>query len=173
MRRLFFFPILFLILVFEGVALKLLPEKIVNTNLLIVPHWVFIFLVLIALFYDKSETYFSVLYAVIFGLLVDIVYTGILGVYMFTYPVSIYVIQLLKNVFHTNLYTSILMTSIGLIITEAVIHFVYLAVAITDMPWTDHLFYRLIPTLFANLFLLILIYPLFKNLLIRWSLSSK
>lgn len=173
MKRLFFFPILFFILVFEGIALKLLPEMLINTNLLIVPHWVFIFLVLIALFYDHSTTYYSIIYACLFGLLVDIVYTNILGVYMFTYPVAIYVIQLLKGVFHTNIYTAILMTTVGLCVTEIIIHFIYLTVDITHMPFVDHFVYRLLPTILANLILLIILYPLLKNILQRLSFTSK
>lgn len=173
MSRLLFFIILFFVLIFEGIALKLLPETIINTNLLIVPHWGFIFLVLMALFYDQTESYYSVLYACIFGFLVDIVYTNILGVYMFTYPVAIYVIHLLKRVFHTNIYTAILMSTIGLIVTETIIHFIYLTVDITDMFWIDNIFNRLIPTIIANIILLVILYPLLKNILIRWSYNPK
>lgn len=173
MRRLFFLPILFFILIFEGIALKLLPEMIVNTNLLIVPHWIFIFLVLMALFYDRADTYFSVLYACVFGFLVDIVYTSVLGVYMFTYPVAIYVIHLLKAIFHTNIYTAILMTSVGLAIAEIIIYFIYLTVDITDMFWVDNLFNRLLPTVIANIILLIILYPLLRNILIRWRYRSE
>lgn len=173
MERLFFFPILFLILIFEGIALKLLPEVIINTNLLIVPHWVFVFLVLIALFYDQTETYYAVLYASLFGFLIDIVYTDMLGVYLFTYPVAIYVVHLLKRVFHTNIYSTILMACIGLIITETIIYLIYLTVDITDMTLVNSLFNRLIPTLIANTIMLVLLYPIFKNMLIRWSMQLK
>lgn len=173
MKRLIFFPILFLLLIFEGIALKLLPEMLININLLIVPHWVFIFLVLMALFYDRSITYYSIIYACFFGLLVDVVYTNVLGVYMFAYPVAIYVIYLLKGVFHTNFYTSILMTTIGLCVTEIIIHFIYLTVDITDMLWLDSVVNRLLPTILANIILLIILYPLFKNMLYRLSNITK
>src|SRR5690625_6724150 len=85
MKRLYLPLILFLFMVLEGVALELLPAKLVMSNSIIVPHWVFIFLAFIAVFFDEENTYYSVLYAVIFGLLIDVVYTGVLGVYMFSY----------------------------------------------------------------------------------------
>lgn len=173
MKRLFFFLILFFILIFEGIALKLLPEAIIDANLFVVPHWIFIFLVLMSLFYDHYETYYAIIYACIFGFLVDIVYTNVLGVYMFTYPVAIYIVYLLKRVFQTNIYTAILMASIGLIVTEVIIHFIYLTVNITDVTWTEHLFNRLIPTMIANVILLVILYPILKHLLTRFRINEK
>src|SRR5690625_651119 len=100
MKRLYLPLILFLFMVLEGVALELLPANLVMSNSIIVPHWVFIFLAFIAIFFDEENTYYSILYAVIFGLLIDVVYTGVLGVYMFSYAVSVYVIYGLKKMIH-------------------------------------------------------------------------
>src|SRR5690625_6852625 len=78
------------------------------SNSIIVPHWVFIFLAFIAIFFDEENTYYSILYAVIFGLLIDVVYTGVLGVYMFSYAVCVYVFYGLMKMFHSNIYGSFL-----------------------------------------------------------------
>ena len=93
MKRLYLPLILFLFIVLEGVALDLLPVQLLSAQTLIVPHWVFIILIFIVIFYDKEDTYYSIVYAVIFGLLIDIVYTGILGIYMFSYGFGIYIIH--------------------------------------------------------------------------------
>lgn len=79
MKHLYLPLILFLLLITEGVALEILPSSIVLSDTLIVPHWVFICLIFIAVLYDNENTYYSVLYALIFGILIDIVYTGVLG----------------------------------------------------------------------------------------------
>src|SRR5690625_6893718 len=76
MKRLYVPLILLLFVVLEGVALDLLPVQLLNTKTLIVPHWVLIILIFIVIFYDLEDTYYSIIYGIIFGLLIDIVYTG-------------------------------------------------------------------------------------------------
>src|SRR5699024_8031774 len=100
---------------------------------------------------------------------IDIIYTNVLGVYMFTYPVAIYIVHMLKNVFHTNVYSTIFMSAIGILVVEIIINFIYLTIDISNMSWIVFTFYRLIPTLIANIVLLLILYLFTKNLLIRLS----
>jgi|SRR5690625_14736 len=168
MKRLYLPLILFLFMVLEGVALELLPANLVMSNSIIVPHWVFIFLAFIAIFFDEENTYYSILYAVIFGLLIDVVYTGVLGVYMFSYAVSVYVIYGLKKMIHANIYGTLLLGFTGVIFADLLINLIYTVVGITDMLWTDYFIYRLLPTVLANLLFLIVLYPVFMKRLVTW-----
>src|SRR5699024_7781387 len=124
-KRLIFPIILFLILVSEGVAIELLPTSLSSTYMLITPHWVFIFLLLITLLYDTNETFFAIIYAVFFGLLIDVVYTGVLGVYMFVYPFSVYIVHLLKRFIQTNLYMTIVISAVSLFIIELLLFLIF------------------------------------------------
>lgn len=162
---------LFLFLVLEGVAIELLPFHIIPIHYLIVPHWVFVFLVLVNLFFDTSETFFGIIYAVIFGLLIDIVYTDYLGVYMFVYPFSIYMISLLKQIFQANIYITILLSSIGIIIVETLILFIYTFIGAIDIGNHHFLLDRLLPTVIANILFLLLIYPFMAKRLYRWQME--
>src|SRR5690625_3669251 len=102
MRRLYIPIILFLLLALEGVAIDFLPSVLTDHKTLLIPHWVLIYSFLIALFYDHDYTYYSMIYAAIFGFLIDIVYTDILGVYMFAYALGTYIVLLLKRAFHVS-----------------------------------------------------------------------
>lgn len=168
MKRLYLPLILFLLMVLEGVALELLPAKLVMSNSIMVPHWVFIFLAFIAIFFDEEDTHFSIIYAIIFGLLIDVVYTGVLGVYMFSYAVSVYVICGLKRMIHANIYGSLILGFIGVILADMLINLIYTVVGITDMLWMDYFIYRLLPTVLANLLFLTVLYPLFMKRLLTW-----
>lgn len=168
MKRLIIPLILFLFLVLEGVALELLPVSLVENELVIVPHWVFVFLLFLAIFYDRENTYFSVLYGILFGLLIDIVYTGVLGVYMFSYAVVIYLIHGLTKMLHANIYTTILLGITGLILTELLINAIFSVVGIFEMVWKDYLFYRLIPTVLANILFLLVLYPIIMKRIASW-----
>lgn len=163
MRRLLLPFILFLLVVLEGVSLELLP--FVNSSTLIIPHWVLLFLVLITLFYDQIDTHVAVFYGIIFGLLIDVVYIDVLGVYMFVYATVIYIIHKLKGLVHMNFYVTMILGMLSIILADSIIYILFLVIGLTNMFWNDYLFYRLMPTLLANLIFFILFYPFSKRVL--------
>lgn len=99
----YYIPLICLfLLVMQGMAMSLLPAKLVYSDLLMTPHWILIFLFLVTIFYDKDDTYHAVWYGLVFGLLMDVVYTGVLGVYMITYTLVIYIVHGLNKLVHAN-----------------------------------------------------------------------
>lgn len=163
MKRLFFPIILFIILVTEGVAIDFLPNVLASTDILITPHWVFVFLLLISLFYDTNDTFFAIFYGVIFGLLIDIVYTGVLGVYMFVYPFAIYIVHLLKRFLQANLYMAIALSTISLFLIEIMLLLIFSIIGPVDVSNTYFFIHRFIPTLIANVLFLLPVYFLSAN----------
>jgi len=168
MRRLYLPLILFLFLVLEGVAIDMLPRNVLESDLLFTPHWVLVFLVYIAVFYDKDSTYYSVMYALLFGLLIDIVYTGILGLYMFSYGLVTYIVHGLKKVLHGNFYVIVLLGLLGIALSEIAIFIVFTVVEIINVSWQTYFLNRLLPSLLLNLIFLVILYPIFHNRLIFW-----
>lgn len=168
MKRFYLPLILFFLTIMEGVAFELLPTRLVTSDLLIVPHWVLVFLVYMAVFYDKDTTYQSVIYALVFGLFIDIVYTGVLGIYMFAYAIVIYLAHGLKRMLQGNFYVILLMGILGIMVADTLIYFVYAAIGITDMLWQDYMVSRMLPTILSNLIFVIILYPLVAKRLTRW-----
>lgn len=168
MKKLLIPLILFVLLVVEGIAIDFIPLNFIPSHFIIVPHWIFVFLILVALFYDTDETAFAIIYGVIFGLLTDIVYTDILGVYMFIYPLAIYLMNFLKRIFQTNLLITFIVTMIGLTIVESFILFVYTFIGEINVHYQLFVVERLVPTLIANLIFLLIMYPIFFKRLFRW-----
>lgn len=173
MRRVYIPFILFFLVVFEGVALDLLPTMFISSKTLIVSHWVFVFLILVAIFYDDSHTYFSVFYAIIFGLFIDIVYTDLLGIYMFTYTIIVYIVHQLTKLFHANFYITILLTILGLAMVDISIYLLYSVIGKVNILWEEYMLYRLLPTVLANIIFSIFAYFVFKNRLITWSQRNR
>lgn len=160
--------ILFLLLVSEGIALDLLPASLTSSDTLIVPHWVFLFLLLIGLFYDSNDTFYSILYGIIFGLLIDIVYTGVLGIYMFIYPFALYVGYLLKRLLQTNIHMTILIAIVTMTVIEIFLVFVFSVVGMVETTASHFIVRRLLPTLLANILFLIPLYFLSVKTLKSW-----
>lgn len=155
-------------MIFEGIGVELLPRTILSSNSQLIPHWVFIFLIFITIFYDQQNTYFSILYSVIYGLLIDIVYTDVLGVYMFSYAIVIYIIHVLKNHFHANFFITMFLGVIGIVLAELIINTIYSVIGVANFIWADYFYFRLLPTILANLVFLIVVYPIFNKKLIKW-----
>lgn len=168
MRRAYIFVILIILLAFEGVALDFLPRSMMQSQSLIVSHWVFVFTIYIALYFDTEKTYHGVTLAAIFGLLIDIVYTNVLGVYMFAYFVSTYLIFIMGRSIRINLPGAILLGAVGITIADCIIYFIYYFINVTHLPIEDYGYYRLLPTVLANIVFLIILYPIFNKRLIRW-----
>src|SRR5699024_3880092 len=186
MRPLLFFIPLFLILVIEGIAIDFLPQFLAKTNLLITPHWIFMFLLLMTFKFDTNNTFYAVIYGAFFGILVDIVYSDVLGIYMFIYPFVIYLVHISKHFLHTNFYILFIIVSVSLLVVEfffymlliiasasllvveVLLFIVYSFVLSLDLSQAYFLFNRYIPTLIANLLFLLLLYVLFSGMMERW-----
>jgi len=126
------------------------------------------FLILVALYYDKENTYYSVLYAVIFGLLIDIVYTEVLGVYMFTYGLSVYIIHGMKKMLHEGFNVMLLLGAAGFILADFSIYVIYSIVGIADIAFGTYILNRLPATVISNLIVMIALYFLLRGRLEKW-----
>ncbi len=173
MKKVFIIIILLCFLILEGIATILLPMNLFFDHLYVIPHWVFVFILMVHIFYDEDDTYFSISLAIIFGLLIDIVYTELLGVYMFVYTIGIYVVSFLKQYFQTNFYIIILYYMISLTILEVLIYIIYSVIGYIDINYVLFIWNRLLPTLIANLVFLLILYPIFSKRLVNWRLQSK
>ncbi|MGP4074546.1 rod shape-determining protein MreD [Halobacillus sp. K22] len=169
MKRYYISLICLLLLVMQGTAMSLLPSKLVYSNLLMTPHWVLIFLLIVAIFFDRDKTYYAVWYGLVFGLLLDIVYTGILGVYMVTYALVIYVIHGINKMIHSNFIGASLLVILAIILSDTLLYVIYSFVKITSMPWGTYLILRLLPTVAANMIFFVILYPVVKDRITQWS----
>ncbi|HEY4601170.1 MAG TPA: rod shape-determining protein MreD [Cerasibacillus sp.] len=165
----FYIPlILFSFMVLEGVSLKLLPNRLVHADFILIPHWVFIFLICVVIFFEREEEYASIYYAVIFGLMIDIVYTDILGVYMFTYAITIYMIKGISRLLQDNLLSAIIFSVVGIVMMEVIIQLIYIVIGVIQIQWKDYVSLRLLPTIMANIVFLLIIYPFVAKWLSNW-----
>jgi len=172
LKHLYIPLILFLLIVVEGIGINIFPAVFWDPHAVYIPHFAFVFLMLIAIFYDEENTYISIVYALITGLLIDIAYTDILGVYMFSYTIAIYIVYLLSKVFQGNFYITLLIGMMGIIFTDTLIHLIYYTIDKTFLIWDEYLLLRLIPTIIVNVIVLASMYPIFEKRLTQWKRPS-
>lgn len=169
MKRLILPLFLLLFLVVEGIFPELIPDSCIASDILIIPYLVIIFIILISVFYDYDQTYHSVYYGITFGLLTDLIYTDLIGVYMFTYGVVAFAIHVLKRMLHANFFVTFLLTLFGVSVADMLIYMMYYVIQITNMPVAEYAVNRLLPTILMNIVLMSLLYPLFYRRLWQWS----
>lgn len=169
MKRYFIALFCLLLLVMQGMAMGWLPSGLVYSNILITPHWVLVFVFFIAIFYDRDHTYAAVWFGLGFGLLIDVVYTGVLGVYMVSYALVAYVVHGLNRWLHSSFIGASLLTIIGVALADTSLYIIYSFVQVAEMTWADYATLRLLPTLAANMIFFIILYPLVKERLSNWS----
>ena len=101
------------------------------------------------------------LYGAILGLTYDVVYTEILGIYMFLLPFLAYLISKSMKILQNNILIACLTALISTAVLEVVIFQMNIILSFADMGFSEFAERRLIPTLLLNLaFIIISCYPL-------------
>jgi rod shape-determining protein MreD len=92
------------------------------------------------------------------------VFTEILGIYLFLYPLTAFIVLKIMKVLQVNLITTSVVSLIGVALLESAVYGMNRIIGITTIDFMSFLNMRLIPTLLLNaIFLLIASYPLKRN----------
>lgn len=129
-----------------------------------VPHFVLIGLVMIAVFHKRST---AIVLAVSFGLLTDIIYTNVLGVYGFCLPITVYLVTGLNRLMHMNIFVIFFMAVFSVAILEMGVYEIYSLIGNVNMDFSHFWTVRMPPVLILNgVALILLFYPL-RNLILK------
>jgi rod shape-determining protein MreD len=157
--RKFLLPVLFLFLfILESLFVEFLPAKIFGFERIFVPHFLFTAILFLTIFVGKRH---GIIYAAIFGLLFDIVYVEIIGIYFFLYPFISYLIYKLLQVLQSNIITAFLAALLGISLLEMGVYEMNYLIHVTDLDFIGFINLRFYPTLLLNAAInLIIAYPL-------------
>ncbi len=163
MIKRFILPIILLfILVSESIFVDILPASYIYGEYLLVPRFLFVTIVFIAIYSDRIQ---GMLLGIIFGLLVDVVYTGILGIYMFSIPVISYIISKLARILQNHIVITSVLCIVGVVVLEFFVYGINVLIGFTNMNMDTFIYKRLISTLILNsVYLILFAHPLTKLL---------
>ncbi|NEU29770.1 rod shape-determining protein MreD [bacterium LRH843] len=160
MSRVYIPAAVFILLVIEGTLFQLLtPPQ--NVDLILVPRFLVVMIVLIGIHFGRVS---SVTYGLIFGLLYDVVYTQLLGVYMFGFAFIGYVFAYHHKRIQDSILIQLLITSFAVIFFDYYQFGLYRLIGITDMSAELFLSVRLFPSILLNSSFMIIIYYPVKTL---------
>lgn len=163
MKQVKLFLILFLLFILQGTILTVFSPQWFGVKLAIVPHFVMVVVLLVGLFVNKGK---GLRYGILFGFLIDMTYTSVLGVYAFCMGVTVYFLSYLAKVFHLNIFVVFLLTLLGVGLLEIEVYGVYSLIGLADEPFMAFLKNRLWMTALLNgVFALIFFFPLRRFML--------
>lgn len=171
MKRFLLPVLLFLAFISESTFVELFPTERFEIDRTFVPRFMMVLIMLTSFFYDRNK---AIINAIIFGLLFDIIYTDIIGIYMFSLPIVVYILSYSMKVLHTNLLVVFFVVIIGIALLEIIIYGLYFLVNVVELDWYSFMNNRLFPTLVLNgVFLIIIYYPMRNFLLGLQGMSNK
>lgn len=128
----------------------------------LVPRFLILYLIFLSIYYDKRR---AMWYGLVFGLLYDIFYIDIIGLYTFLYPFICFIAGSTVKYIHQHLVVTTTLSLALVAILEMLLHQFFLLIQFTDLSFTEFLNMRLIPTMIANCIFLIMLGWTFKYLL--------
>ncbi len=152
-------PLLFLFLfVFESIFIEFLPLKMFGNEVIFVPRLLLIAILFFTIFGDVKQ---GILTGFIMGLLFDVVYTGILGIYLVLFPLIAFLVSKIMKALQANAVILTFVSLVAITLLEFAVYEMNYLIKITNMEFSAFLEKRLLPTLILNLLVTIIIgYPL-------------
>ncbi|MBW8350198.1 rod shape-determining protein MreD [Bacillus sp. IITD106] len=149
---------------FESVFVEFLPEKIFGHVWILVPRFLIILLMIMGMNYFRNRT---LIYAAVFGLLFDMYYNEIIGVYLVLFPIAVYISAKLMKYIFSNFFTVFLLSMISLSLVETLIYGMNILVLRKHMDFNEFATIRLVPTLILNAIFFFIIYFPFNRFLMN------
>ncbi|MBK3914355.1 rod shape-determining protein MreD [Listeria ivanovii] len=153
--------------ILEGVFSLQFANGLFNDKHLFIPHFLLVMLTIMTCFYKRNTT---LVYAFILGLLFDIYYTGVMGIYFAIFPFTVYITDKFMKILQNNVFLVGLIAIFNVILTESLVYAFYYLIGSTTMSITVFIDQRLWTTILFNLaFFLVVFYPfrLFLNRLVK------
>lgn len=168
-KRFFLLFAIFTTFVSESIFVDLIPLPIISEEQIVVPHFLIVALIAVTAYTSQG---FGILCGILFGFLYDVVYTEVIGIYTFSYPVLAFLTRHALRAFHNNAFVLVLLSMVSISILEFYTYGIYLAIGVTKLDLHTFINSRLLPTLTVNAFVsLLLIYP-FKQFILSLHLEQ-
>lgn len=157
--RKFLLPLLFIfIFIFESIFVQSLPVQIFNGERILAPRFLMISILFLTMYGDRNQ---GIIYGFSFGLLFDVVYTEIIGIYLFLFPLIAYICSKIMRLLQTNIVVVSIVSLLGVTLLELGVYEMNFLINKTDMSFSFYSQFRLLPTIILNLtFVILFSYPL-------------
>ncbi|WP_422123060.1 rod shape-determining protein MreD [Planococcus sp. X10-3] len=157
-------PLIALVLFFlEPVFGLFSPLQFDGDYYYIVPRFLLMFLIFVTVYYNPKQ---AMIYGLIFGLLYDVFFIDIIGLYAVLYPLMCLIAGYIVKSVHRNLLVATLATLVLTAFFEFVLYLFFSFISLISMPVDIFLTSRLLPTMIANSLFLVMLGWAFKSVIV-------
>ncbi|WP_226667207.1 rod shape-determining protein MreD [Metabacillus litoralis] len=154
MKR-FFLPFLVLFaFICESSFAHLVHFSFVSEDYVFVPRFVLLFVIFITVYLNRTQ---GMVLGFFFGLLHDIVFIEVIGIYLFAYGILAYLIYKAMKVLHGHILIVLLLIVLSVAVLEFYVYGVNYVIGATNISLYQFTTLRLLPTLSLNLVVAILV----------------
>lgn len=162
MRRFILPFLIFFIFISESIFAHLVHVPFALEDQLYIPRFLLIAVVFVTVYLTRTQ---GILFGIVFGLLHDIVYIEVIGIYLITYGILAYLISKALKVLHRNALIVLFLTILSIAVLEFYVYGINYLIGTTKMSLYNFTTLRLLPTLALNsIVAILLIYPMKKFL---------
>ncbi|WP_019154677.1 rod shape-determining protein MreD [Robertmurraya massiliosenegalensis] len=160
--RKFLLPLLFILFfILESAFVQSIPAEMFNGERILVPRFLMIAIIFLTLYGNRNH---GLVYGFAFGLLFDVVYTEIIGIYLFLFPLIAYLASKVMRLLQANIVVISIVSLLGVALLELSVYELIFLINKTDMSFSMFVELRWLPTLILNLaFTIIFAYPLKRH----------
>ncbi|NGP45487.1 rod shape-determining protein MreD [Bacillaceae bacterium SIJ1] len=156
--------VVLILFMMESTVTEWLPGAFGEQDWLVIPHFSLVAVFLLAFKQGRS---LGILYGISMGLLYDVYYTGLIGIYAFSYTLMAYMIGVWSKYFQDTLIVALIVCTAGIAAVEWITYGVLLFIGFTSDPLQAFAYVRLLPTLVFNAIFCIILYKPFEYLIAK------
>ncbi|WP_203333116.1 rod shape-determining protein MreD [Planococcus beigongshangi] len=135
------------------------PLQLDGVYYYIVPRFLLMYLIFVTVYYDAKR---AMIYGLFFGLLYDVFFIDIIGLYSFLYPLMCLIASYIVKSVQRNLVVATLLTLVLTALFEFMLYLFFSAISLAALPAEAFFISRLLPTMIANSVFLVMLGWAFK-----------
>lgn len=157
-RLRFLFPLgLFIAFFLDGSLTKVFANQFFSFPYSMVSQLVLLWLVL-AYFFEGTVQIPLYGFAIAVGVLTDLYYSGIFGLFIVLYPLIVWLTKVLAKLFNETFFNTMMIFFIDVCVFELLNYWAFLIIGVVHVNLGSFLLYTLAPTLALNLVYFVLLY---------------
>lgn len=151
-----------LLFLLESEFAQFSPLNFGDKTVFLVPRFLILYLIFISIYYNRNR---AVMYGLIFGVLYDVFYIDIIGLYSVLYPLVCLLAGWSVKFIHQHLVITTILAVLLVAFMEVILYEFFFFIDFTSMPFSTFFNSRLLPTIVANLLFLLMLGWAFKYLI--------
>lgn len=156
MRGIYYFLIGILLFYIDTIIGLVIPMHFGKIDIIFVPHLTLMYLLILTIYRSFGV---ALVLAIFFGLITDLYYGSIYGLYMFGYILAVVVMDRFFKIFYKDQVMIYIIILISTILIEIYVALIYGLIGFIQFNLIEFLLLRLLPTFILNLILLTILYP--------------